>query len=67
MLSYEKIDEAFINDTSKRWSEKLKTTTSMIAALVILLLAVLFSLAWRDQPVQGREELSSIRKNPPKA
>jgi hypothetical protein len=39
----------------------------MIAALVILLMAILFSLAWRDQPAQGREELSPIRKDPPKA
>jgi hypothetical protein len=38
----------------------------MIPVVVILLLAILFSLAWRDQPVQGREEPTSTRKNPPK-
>jgi hypothetical protein len=35
----------------------------MTVAIVILALAILFSLAWRE-PVQGSEEPSLTRKNP---
>ncbi len=52
MLSCEKIDEAFINNADQEWSKMVTTATPMIAILAILLLAILFSLAWRDQPVQ---------------
>jgi hypothetical protein len=67
MFQREKIDETFINDADPEWSKKLNTPAPMIAILVTLVLAILFSLAWRDHPVQGREEPSSARKSPPKA
>jgi hypothetical protein len=56
MLSCEKIDDASISDPDLNWSNKLNSIAPMISILVILLLAILFSLAWRDQPVPGGQE-----------
>ena len=48
MLSYEKIDDASISDPDLKWSNKLNSIAPMISILVILLLAILFSLARCD-------------------
>ena len=46
--SPETVGELFINDADREWSETLDINKPMTGALVILLLAILFSLAWRN-------------------
>ena len=51
----ERVGELFINDTDRAWPETLYINNPMIAAVVILLLAILFSLAWRGPGQSGIE------------
>ena len=61
--SSQKVDEVFIDDAARERLEALNNINRMTDALVILILAILFSLAWRD-PVQRSRESSLTRKNP---
>jgi hypothetical protein len=64
MFSYEKTAEACINDADQQSSKTLNAAT-MIAILFPLVLAILFSLVWRDPPVKGIQQPSPIPNNPP--
>jgi hypothetical protein len=45
---------------------KSQTSTPMLTLIIISVVAVLFSLAWRDQPAQEGKVAESSRRNPPK-
>jgi hypothetical protein len=67
MFSYEKSGEACINDADQQSSKTLNAASPMIAILFPLVLAILFSLVWRDPPVKGIQQPSPIPNNPPES